>query len=66
MNRGGSATDEVSGFLTGAYKSRDDFAKDDWRRTLPRFQGEAFQEVLTSHQGLGRRWGLTMFGRTSS
>jgi len=45
MNRGGSATDEVSGFLTGAYKSRDDFAEDDWRRTLPRFQGEAFKEV---------------------
>ena len=33
------------GFLTGAYKSPDDFEKDDWRRTLPRFQGEAFKEV---------------------
>jgi len=34
------------GFMTGAYKSPDDFEKDDWRRTLPRFQGEAFKENL--------------------
>jgi len=45
MNRGGSATDEVSGFLTGAYKSPEDFEIGDWRRTLPRFRGEAFNEV---------------------
>ncbi|GBB91896.1 hypothetical protein RclHR1_19310003 [Rhizophagus clarus] len=30
------------GFLTGKYKSLDDFAPDDWRRTIPRFQGENF------------------------
>lgn len=38
-------TDIVLGFLTGAYKSLDDFDENDWRRTLPRFQGEAFKEV---------------------
>ncbi len=45
MYRKGPATDEVPGFLTGAYKSLDDLDKDDWRRTLPRFQGEAFKEA---------------------
>ena len=30
------------GFLTGAITSPDDFAEDDWRRTHPRFTGEAF------------------------
>jgi aryl-alcohol dehydrogenase-like predicted oxidoreductase len=34
------------GFLTGRYKSPDDFAPDDWRRTNPRFQGENFQRNL--------------------
>jgi aryl-alcohol dehydrogenase-like predicted oxidoreductase len=33
------------GFLTGAYKSPDDFEEDDWRRNNPRFTGEAFKEV---------------------
>lgn len=31
------------GFLTGAIKSPNDFAEDDFRRNLPRFQGENFQ-----------------------
>jgi aryl-alcohol dehydrogenase-like predicted oxidoreductase len=31
------------GFLTGAIRSVDDFAADDFRRTNPRFQGENFQ-----------------------
>lgn len=34
------------GFLTGRFKSPDDFAADDWRRNNPRFQGENFQKNL--------------------
>ncbi len=34
------------GFLTGRFKSPDDFAPDDWRRNNPRFQGENFQKNL--------------------
>ena len=34
------------GFLTGAIKSPDDFAADDYRRTNPRFQGENFTRNL--------------------
>jgi aryl-alcohol dehydrogenase-like predicted oxidoreductase len=34
------------GFLTGAIKSPDDLAPDDWRRQNPRFQGENFQKNL--------------------
>ncbi|WP_409297939.1 aldo/keto reductase [Pseudomonas sp. KCJK8993] len=34
------------GFLTGALKSPDDFAADDYRRFNPRFQGENFQHNL--------------------
>ena len=34
------------GFLTGAYKSPDDFAADDYRRQSPRFQGENFARNL--------------------
>jgi len=34
------------GFLTGAIKSPEDFASDDWRRTNPRFQGENFARNL--------------------
>ncbi len=34
------------GFLTGRYKSPDDFAPDDWRRNNPRFQGENFAQNL--------------------
>jgi aryl-alcohol dehydrogenase-like predicted oxidoreductase len=34
------------GFLTGRFKSPDDFALDDWRRNNPRFQGENFQKNL--------------------
>ena len=34
------------GFLTGAFKSPEDFEPDDWRRTSPRFQGENFQHNL--------------------
>ncbi len=34
------------GFLTGAFKTIDDLAPDDYRRTSPRFQGENFQRNL--------------------
>jgi aryl-alcohol dehydrogenase-like predicted oxidoreductase len=34
------------GFLTGAIKSPDDFAEDDFRRHVPRFQGENFYKNL--------------------
>ena len=34
------------GFLTGQYKSIDDFAADDYRRNAPRFQGENFGRNL--------------------
>ncbi|HEY6761105.1 MAG TPA: aldo/keto reductase [Baekduia sp.] len=34
------------GFLTGAYKSIDDFDADDYRRHSPRFQGDNFQKNL--------------------
>ncbi|OYT85856.1 MAG: aldo/keto reductase [Pseudomonas sp. PGPPP4] len=34
------------GFLTGALRSPDDFAADDYRRLSPRFQGENFQRNL--------------------
>ncbi len=34
------------GFLTGAVKSEADFGAQDFRRTLPRFQGEAFDANL--------------------
>jgi hypothetical protein len=36
----------VTGFLTGAYKSVDDFEEGDMRRFNPRFQGETFKENL--------------------
>ena len=34
------------GFLTGAIRSIDDLAPDDWRRNMPRFQGENFSKNL--------------------
>ncbi len=34
------------GFLTGQIKSPNDFAKDDWRRNLPRFSEEHFHKNL--------------------
>ncbi|RIA99717.1 aldo/keto reductase [Glomus cerebriforme] len=34
------------GFLTGKYKSLDDFEQNDFRRTNPRFQGENFNKNL--------------------
>jgi aryl-alcohol dehydrogenase-like predicted oxidoreductase len=34
------------GFLTGQFKSPDDFPENDWRRRHPRFQGENFRKNL--------------------
>jgi aryl-alcohol dehydrogenase-like predicted oxidoreductase len=34
------------GFLTGRYRSMDDFDAGDWRRNNPRFQGDNFQKNL--------------------
>jgi aryl-alcohol dehydrogenase-like predicted oxidoreductase len=34
------------GFLTGAFKSLEDLAPDDWRRKNPRFQADNFQKNL--------------------
>jgi hypothetical protein len=59
--------DNALGFLTGAYKSPDDFETDDFRRTLPRFQGEAFKEVRALNvYGERVSKSLTTSGRTSS
>jgi aryl-alcohol dehydrogenase-like predicted oxidoreductase len=34
------------GFLTGRFRTIDDLPADDWRRNMPRFQGENFQKNL--------------------
>ena len=50
------------GFLTGALKSPDDLAPDDWRRTNPRFQGENFTknlELVEELKAMARAKGTT-------
>jgi aryl-alcohol dehydrogenase-like predicted oxidoreductase len=50
------------GMLTGALKSVDDLAPDDWRRTNPRFQGENFEknlELVEALEALAREKGTT-------
>jgi aryl-alcohol dehydrogenase-like predicted oxidoreductase len=50
------------GFLTGQYRSRDDFAEDDFRRYHPRFQGENFQrnlDLVGRVEELAREKGVT-------
>lgn len=50
------------GFLTGRYRSIDDLAPGDWRRTNPRFAGENFQKNLDVADKVGelaRRKGCT-------
>jgi aryl-alcohol dehydrogenase-like predicted oxidoreductase len=42
------------GFLTGAFKTIDDLAPDDFRRHSPRFQGENFQKNLDLVETIGR------------
>jgi aryl-alcohol dehydrogenase-like predicted oxidoreductase len=50
------------GFLTGAIRSPEDLAADDFRRVLPRFQGESFQrnlELVAHVQALAAEKGAT-------
>jgi aryl-alcohol dehydrogenase-like predicted oxidoreductase len=50
------------GFLTGALKSPDDLAPDDWRRKSPRFQGENFTknlELVEELKAMARAKGTT-------
>ncbi|MBU6959863.1 aldo/keto reductase [Pseudomonas sp. CVAP len=50
------------GFLTGALKSPDDFAADDYRRFSPRFQGENFKrnlQLVQQVQALAAEKGVT-------
>ncbi|HVG10178.1 MAG TPA: aldo/keto reductase [Thermoanaerobaculia bacterium] len=50
------------GFLTGRFKTPDDFAPDDFRRMSPRFQGENFQrnlELVEAVQSLAAEKGCT-------
>ncbi len=50
------------GFLTGAYKSIEDFRSDDFRRSSPRFQGENFEknlELVRHIQALATEKGCT-------
>jgi aryl-alcohol dehydrogenase-like predicted oxidoreductase len=50
------------GFLTGAFKSIDDLAPDDWRRANPRFQGDNFRknlELVEELKALARAKGVT-------
>src|SRR3989454_11975845 len=50
------------GFLTGALKSPDDLAPNDWRRLNPRFQGDNFQknlELVEELQAMAREKGTT-------
>ncbi|EXX77273.1 aldo/keto reductase [Rhizophagus irregularis DAOM 181602=DAOM 197198] len=50
------------GFLTGKYKSLDDFEPDDFRRDVPRFQGENFNknlEIVHKFDEFGSKKGVT-------
>jgi aryl-alcohol dehydrogenase-like predicted oxidoreductase len=50
------------GFLTGRFRSPDDLAADDWRRTNPRFQGENFRknlDLVARVEELARKKGCT-------
>lgn len=46
------------GFLTGRFRSVDDLASDDWRRSNPRFQGENFRtnlQIVARVESLARK-----------
>ncbi|PKC54265.1 aldo/keto reductase [Rhizophagus irregularis] len=50
------------GFLTGKYKSIDDFEPDDFRRAVPRFQGENFNknlEIVRKFEEFANKKGVT-------
>ncbi|KAJ3194526.1 hypothetical protein HK101_002541 [Irineochytrium annulatum] len=51
------------GFLTGALRSLDDLADDDWRKTNPRFTGENFSknlEIVDALKALAEQKGCTV------
>jgi aryl-alcohol dehydrogenase-like predicted oxidoreductase len=50
------------GFLSGRFRSPEDLDPDDWRRTNPRFQGEAFEQnlrLVAKVEGLAAEKGCT-------
>jgi aryl-alcohol dehydrogenase-like predicted oxidoreductase len=50
------------GFLTGRFKSVDDFPADDYRRHSPRFEGENFQknlDLVAKIESLAKEQGVT-------
>jgi aryl-alcohol dehydrogenase-like predicted oxidoreductase len=50
------------GFISGDIKSPDDFAADDFRRTIPRFQGQQFYknlELLKAIEQMAAEKGIT-------
>jgi aryl-alcohol dehydrogenase-like predicted oxidoreductase len=50
------------GFLSGAFKTAEDFAPDDYRRNSPRFQGENFAknlELVNQVQAIATKKGVT-------
>jgi len=50
------------GFLTGHFRSIEDLAPNDWRRTNPRFQGDNFQrnlDLVATVERLARKKGCT-------
>src|SRR5207253_4783772 len=50
------------GFLTGQFKSPDDFAEDDFRKHHPRFQGENFEkniQLVREVEAMAREKGCT-------
>lgn len=50
------------GFLSGRYKNFDDLPADDWRRNMPRFQGENFQknvELVERVEEIAKEKGVT-------
>lgn len=53
----------VRGFISGDIKSPDDFAADDFRRTIPRFQGRQFYknlELLKAIEQMAAEKGITL------
>lgn len=50
------------GFLTGAFRSPDDFQPDDYRRNSPRFQGKNFErnlDLVEKVRGIAEQHGVT-------
>ncbi|RPD71809.1 hypothetical protein L226DRAFT_573742 [Lentinus tigrinus ALCF2SS1-7] len=50
------------GSLVGKYRSPDDLPPNDWRRTVPRYSAENFQNILKLRDGLaalGKKYNRT-------